>query len=55
MNGMKFGGGKSGQALLEYVLVFAALLVLLGAALWFARAARQSAVQTAEIVTCDAP
>ena len=41
--------------MLEYVLVFVALLGLVAAATWFAAAARRTAVQTSEIVTSDSP
>lgn len=46
---------RNGQAALEYILVFTALLGLVLAARWFAAAARRSAIQTAEIMTCDSP
>ena len=52
---MKRQRRRNGQAALEYILVFVALLGLVFAARWFATAARRSAVQTAEIVTCDSP
>ena len=52
---MKGLGRRNGQAALEYILVFVALLGLYFAARWFASAARRTAVQTAEIVTSDSP
>lgn len=47
--------GRSGQAMLEYVLVFAALIVVVWALGYFVSAARRSARQTAELVTSDYP
>ena len=46
---------KSGQAALEYVLVFAALLIVCVALRVFARAAHGSATRTTTLVTCDYP
>lgn len=47
--------GRSGQAMLEYVLVFVVLLAVVAALGLFARAARNEAVRTAELVTSDCP
>ena len=52
---MKRQRRRDGQAALEYILVFVALLGLVAAARWFAAAARRTAVQTSEIVTSDSP
>lgn len=46
---------RDGQAMLEYILVFAALLALVAVAMAFSRAARKAAVATSEIVTSDSP
>ena len=47
--------GRSGQAALEYVLVFTALIVVVWALGRFVFAARKSAKQTADLVTSDYP
>ena len=47
--------GRSGQAMLEYVLVFAALIVVVFALTCFVRAARAESKRTAELVTSDYP
>ena len=47
--------GRSGQAALEYVLVFAVLIAVVWALEHFVAAARKSAKQTAELVTSDYP
>lgn len=52
---MKTCRRRSGQAALEYVLVFVALLGLVAALVWFAKATRKTAKTTAELVTCDSP
>jgi len=46
---------RAGQAMLEYVLVFIAVLGLVAVIVLFARAARRTAVDTAELVTADMP
>ncbi len=46
---------KSGQAMLEYVLVFAALMAVTWALATFAVAAQKEARRTAELVTSDYP
>jgi len=46
---------RSGQAALEYILVFAALIGLVVALEYFVSAARKGAKQTAELVTSDYP
>jgi Flp pilus assembly protein TadG len=46
---------RSGQAALEYVLVFVALIAVVWALGYFVSAARRSARQTAEMVTSDYP
>ena len=47
--------GRSGQAALEYILVFTALIGLVVALGYFVDAARKGAKQTAELVTSDYP
>ena len=47
--------GRSGQAMLEYVLVFTALIAVVWALGYFVSAARRNARQTAELVTSDYP
>ena len=46
---------RSGQAALEYVLVFVALIAVVWALGYFVSAARRSARQTPEMVRCDYP
>ena len=46
---------RSGQAMLEYVLVFVALIAVVWALSYFVSAARKNAKQTAELVTSDYP
>ncbi len=46
---------KSGQAALEYILVFVALIAVVWALGYFVSAARRGARQTAEMVTSDYP
>ena len=46
---------RSGQAALEYVLVFVALIAVVWALGLFVSAARRGARQTAEMVTSDYP
>ena len=52
LSGLK---NRSGQAVLEYILVFWALIVVVGALEYFVSAARRSAQKTAELVTSDYP
>lgn len=52
---MKQRGGRAGQAALEYILVFAALLGVYFAIRVFARAARQSATRTTTLATSEYP
>ena len=52
---MKGRRGRSGQAALEYVLVFVALIVVVWALGYFVSASRKSAKQTAKLVTSDYP
>ena len=47
--------GRSGQVMLEYVLVFLVLFGVVAALALFAKAARKEAVRTAELVTSDYP
>ena len=47
--------GRSGQATLEYVLVFVALIAIVWALGYFVSAARRNARQTAGLVTSDYP
>ena len=46
---------QAGQAALEYILVFAALLGVCVALCFFARAAHGSATRTTTLVTCEYP
>lgn len=46
---------KSGQSMVEYIIVFTALLVVLLALYFFVGAAKASAEKTAAFVTCDYP
>ena len=54
---MELSGPKarSGQAALEYILVFVALIAVVRALEYFVSAARRGAQQTAEMVTSDYP
>jgi uncharacterized protein (UPF0333 family) len=54
---MKLSGLKdrSGQATLEYILVFVALIAVVWALEYFVSATHRSAQQTAELVTSDYP
>jgi uncharacterized protein (UPF0333 family) len=52
---MKGRRGRSGQAALEYVLVFVALIAVVWALGYFVSAARKGAKQTAKLVTSDYP
>ena len=54
---MKLSGPKSrsGQAALEYILVFVALIAVVWALEYFVSVVRRSAQQTAELVTSDYP
>lgn len=46
---------KSGQAMLEYLIVFLVLLGVLGAIQLFVSAAHKSAERTTHLVTCEYP
>ena len=46
---------RSGQATLEYILVFVALIAVVWALKYFVSATHRSAQQTAELVTSDYP
>ena len=46
---------KAGQAMVEYIIVFAVLLGVVGALMCFVRAAKSSAARTTTLVTCDSP
>jgi Flp pilus assembly protein TadG len=52
---MKGRRDRSGQAAVEYVLVFVALIAVVWALGYFVSAARKGAKQTAELVTSDYP
>ena len=52
---MKGRRDRSGQAAVEYVLVFVALIAVVWALGYFVSAARRGAQQTAEMVTSDYP
>ena len=49
------GTRKAGQATLEYLLVFMALLVIVIVLWQFVKATRRAARQTTELVTSDYP
>ena len=46
---------KSGQSMVEYIIVFTALLVVFAVLCVFVRAATASAERTAAFVTCEYP
>ncbi len=46
---------KAGQAMVEYIIVFAVLLGVVGALMVFVRAAKSSAARTTTLVTCEYP
>ncbi len=46
---------KCGQALLEYVLTFSALLIVVGAMSWVVVAAHRASARTAVFVSSDYP
>jgi uncharacterized protein (UPF0333 family) len=46
---------RRGQAMLEYVLAFCALLVVVGAMTYLLSAARKSVVRTESLVSSDYP
>ncbi len=48
-------GSRGGQAMLEYILVFIALIGLVWAVMRFAVVAKTAAVETAEQVSSDYP
>ena len=52
---MNLRSNRSGQTLVEYVLVFAALIGVFFAVQCFARAARRSAEKTTTLVTSEYP
>ena len=52
---MKGRRDRAGQAAVEYVLVFVALIAVVWALGYFVSAARKGAKQTAELVTSDYP
>ena len=47
--------GKSGQTLVEYVIVFVALLGVVAALVFFIDAAKASSTRTTTFVTCEYP
>ncbi len=47
--------GKAGQTLVEYVIVFVALLGVISALMFFIGAARESSERTTTFVTCEYP
>ena len=47
--------GKSGQAMMEYVLALCAMLAVIGAMWYLVSAARQSVVRTENLVSSDYP
>ena len=47
--------GKAGQALVEYVIVFVALLGVIYALMHFIDAAKASSTRTTTFVTCEYP
>ena len=46
---------KAGQAMVEYIIVFAVLLGVVSALTCFVRAAKSSAARTTTLVTCEYP
>ena len=46
---------KSGQTMVEYIIVFAVLLGVVAALMRFIGVARSSAARTTTLVTCDYP
>ena len=46
---------RSGQTMVEYIVVFAILLGVVGALWCFVRAAKSSAARTTTLVTCEYP
>ena len=46
---------KAGQTMVEYIIVFAVLLGVVGALMCFVRAAKSSAARTTTLVTCEYP
>ena len=46
---------KAGQTMVEYILVFAILLGVVGALMSFFGAAKSSAARTTTLVTCEYP
>ncbi len=46
---------KSGQTMVEYIIVFAVLLGAVFALMRFVRAAKSSAARTTTLVTCEYP
>ncbi len=46
---------RRGQAMLEYVLTFAALLIVVGAMGWVVVAAQRASERTANLVSSDYP
>ena len=46
---------RSGQTMVEYIIVFAVLLGVVGALWCFVRAAKSSAARTTTLVTCEYP
>ena len=46
---------KAGQTMIEYIIAFAFLLGVVGALMYFVRAARASAARTTTFVTCEYP
>ena len=46
---------KAGQTMVEYSIVFAILLGVVGALMGFVRAAKSSAARTTTLVTCAYP
>lgn len=47
--------GKAGQTLVEYVIVFVALLGVISALMFFIDAAKASSTRTTTFVTCEYP
>ena len=54
-NGMSSHTRKAGQALVEYVIVFVALLGVITALMFFIDAAKASSTRTTTFVTCEYP
>ena len=46
---------RAGQTMVEYIIAFAHVLGVVGALMYFVRAAKSSAARTTTFVTCEYP